>query len=219
MDHLTPEPGGLQHVRLVHADNSAGALLCGGHGNPGNALNLHDRISLRVIGLRAERAVSSAAFTEVDTAGQLPDDQQVKSVFHRVRVEKALADQGGIELGRTEIGVKPHGLPDAEEAFFRANLSRQIVPFRSADSTQQNGICSQTPVQRFLRQGDARFINGDSAQQIFSEAERMPVFLSNLLQDLNGTVDDFRPDAISLEKRNGKVHACPSLFAFCLSRR
>src|SRR5256885_17236801 len=90
-DRLTPEAGGLHHVRLVDRRQATLSLAGGLEGDAGNPLDLLDRVRAVVMGT----VPIAAGIAEVDAARQLADDEQVRSLDalapQRAGVEQRLA--------------------------------------------------------------------------------------------------------------------------------
>jgi hypothetical protein len=84
----------------------------------------------------------AARLAEVDVAGQLADDQDVQA-GNDLRLQCRGIGQFRVENGRAQVGEQVQILADAEQAALRAFFTRQAVPLRATDRTEQTASASR----------------------------------------------------------------------------
>jgi hypothetical protein len=84
----------------------------------------------------------AARLAEVDVAGQLADDQDVQA-GNDLRLQRRGIGQFRVENGRAQVGEQVQILADAEQAALRALFTRQAVPLRPTDRTEQTASASR----------------------------------------------------------------------------
>ena len=194
VDHLAPEPRGLEHVGLVDRGDArlaAGALgaaagrLEGGAGDP---LDFVDRVLAGVVG----GVAVAAAVAEVDAAGQLADDEQV-GAGDPLLAQRAGADQGRAGPDRAQVGVEAHALAQAEQALLGARrVGVGGVPFGAADGAEQDRVGGPAGLQHLVGEGGAVGVDRAAADQALVELE-----LAQRLQQLPRGGDDLGADPVA----------------------
>ena len=218
MDHLSPKAGAFQHVCLVNADHLLVSLHCGVKGGNGNALDLVNAVRLGIVCFFAVFSLTVASFTEINTARQLSDDQQVKALLHQIGAQRAGILQNRIELCRTQIGVKLHCRADAQKRLFGAQVAGQSVPFGAAHRTKQNAVGCKTPRNGLLGQRGAGSVDGASADEIRGKVEGVTVFFTHCLKHSDGAFHNLGSDTVALEQCNIVIHNKFSPFALVFMR-
>ena len=90
-------------------------------------------------------------------------------------------------------------MPTHRQPFFRAAGRLDRVPLRAADRTEQHAVACQTAVYGFLWKRNASCIDCTAANQIRGASKGMVKLFTDFLQNSNGTIYDFRANAIALE--------------------
>ena len=206
MYDFPPEPGGLQHIGLVHTHHLLPALPGGGQGGAGDPLDFHNGVTLRVICLRAESAGPSAALAEVDAAGEFAHDQQIETVGNQIGPEQALVGQRRVELCRAQIGVKPHCLANTEQTSFRPDVGRESIPLRPAYRPEQDGVGCKAAIDRLPRQRGAGSVDCRPTEQIFRKAELKSAEVGRPHQNGNGAFNDLGADPVPLQQSDFVFH-------------
>ncbi len=81
----------------------------------------------------------AARLTEINVAGKLAHDHQIKAGYD-FRFQGRGRGQFGVEQCRTQIGKQIELLADAQEAALRAHIARQTVILPVTHGTQQHRI-------------------------------------------------------------------------------
>ena len=81
---FSPKARSFKYVCLVDGNYIFATLHCGFKRNARNSFNFHNTVSLGIICLGAVFALTSTALTEVDTAGKLAHDNEVKAALDDV---------------------------------------------------------------------------------------------------------------------------------------
>src|SRR6185436_4782857 len=186
-------PRSLEHVGLVDRGDAGLAARAGGpaprglEADPGDALDLGDRVLAGVVG----GVAIAAGVAEVDAAGQLADDEQVGSDDH-VGAQRTGADQRRAWPHRPQVRVEAHPLAQAEQTLLGAGRIRvRRVPFGTADRTEQYRVGAAAGLQH--RVGERRTVGVDraAAHQLLAELE-----LAQRFEQSPGRSDDLGPDPI-----------------------
>ena len=203
MHHFSPQTGAFQYVCLVDGDDILVPLLSGFKGNLCNPFDFHTAIAFGIIGFFAILAGSSAPFAKVDTASQFPNHHDIKALGNNIFPQRAVTLQSRIEFRRTQVGKQSQSLPNAEQSLFRTQMWRHGIPLGmtncTANRTEEHAVACQTAVYGFLWQRNASCINCTAANQIRGASKGMVKLFTDFLQNSNGTIDDFRANAIALE--------------------
>ena len=137
-----------------------------------------------------------AAFAEVDAAGQFTQDQNIHA-GDPFRFQGRVRGHGSGNFDGAEVGEQAEAFAQTEDRFFRADLWRDIVPFRAADSAEQHGVGDFGRRDGGFRQGNAVFVDGGTAGQM----RRADAFhirpRGGGMQDRNRRRGDFRADAVA----------------------
>lgn len=96
--------------------------------------------------------------------GQLTHNHQVRA-FQYFRLQGGCILQAVKHIGRTQIGEQAQRFTDTEKSCFRTKLLRIVIPLRSADSPQQDGICTAADFQRIFRKRRSPLVNGNPSKQ------------------------------------------------------
>ena len=193
VDHLAPEPRGLEHVGLVDRGDAGRAAVRGAapgglEGDAGDPLDLGDRVLAGVVG----GVAVAAGVAEVDAAGQLADDEQV-GAGDPLLAQRAGADQRRARPHRAQVGVQAHPLAQAEQALLgarRVGVGR--VPFRAADGAEQDRVGGAAGVEDLVGEGDAVRVDRGAADQALVELE-----LAERLEQPPGGGDDLGADPVA----------------------
>ena len=81
---LPPHTGGLQGVGLVDAGHAAAPGAGDLKGTAGHPLYLEGAVALHVVALDAVLSLTGPLLSEIDAAGQVPDQHQVHSLVHHL---------------------------------------------------------------------------------------------------------------------------------------
>ena len=168
LDGLAPEPGGLEHVRLVHRGHLGGARCAaragagGVEGDPGDPLDLLDRVGAVVVG-----AVAVAPrVAEVDAAGELAHDQQVGALDplapQRAGVEQRLAGPH-----RAQVGEQAQALAQAQQPLLGPRrVGVGGLPLRAADRAEQDRVGLAAGLEHLVGQRRAVGVDRGAADRV-----------------------------------------------------
>ena len=108
--------------------------------------------------------------------------------------------EGGEAHARAEVGEEAEVFAQWEEgAAFGLDVGRELFPFRSADRPEEDGIRLFTGLQRFGWQRVTGGIDRRTADKVFAALDRETEFCLNGIENADGSVHDFRADAVPCE--------------------
>ena len=111
-DGLAPQAGGLQNVRLVHAQEATPALVGRLEADTGDSGDLALGVNA---GVHGSVAMPAFRLAEIQAASQFADDEDVKAAFHEVCSQGAGRRQAGVQDTGAQVGIKAHLLPQGEQ--------------------------------------------------------------------------------------------------------
>ncbi|MNC54470.1 hypothetical protein D3C75_1039550 [compost metagenome] len=129
-----------------------------------NALYFRYIIHTCIHGFFTEFALTAQLVSEINAACQLAHHHEIRA-FQYFRLQRRSILQTVKNDSRTQVGEQSQRFADAKQPGFRTQLFGIVVPFRSADRTQQHGIRTAADLQRILRKRCSPFINGNTAKQ------------------------------------------------------
>ena len=172
-DGLAPEQARLHHIGLLHAGDVVPALARQLERHARDALDLARGIALGVEPalLAVGQRLDAARLAEIDAAGALAHDHQVKAAHH-VGLQRRGIDQR-IEHDRgPQIGEQVEFLAQPQDRQLRAKLESKLLPFRSTDRAEQDGIGILRLLHRLVGDRRAARIDRGAAHQIVRDVER-----------------------------------------------
>src|SRR5262249_36409212 len=146
-------------------------------GHSGNALDFSHRVHTEIRSLSRRAAL----FTEVDTARQLADKNQINTLQH-LCLEGGSVDQTTMQLDRAEIGIDAQFLTQPEQPLLGSNLGIRCRPLGATNGAQQHSICPEAGLQRGGGQGIAERIDGSTTERQSIQLELMAVRATNSFQ-------------------------------------
>ncbi len=140
VDDLQPQLRNLEDVGLVHMGQMFAANASGLETHPGDALDLVLVVNHRIARAHGIRVfVDAARFAEVETAGELPQDQHVDPLDH-LRAQGGRGHQGREDRRRPQVREQAELLAHLEQAALRPLGYGQVVPARSAHRTEEDRL-------------------------------------------------------------------------------
>jgi len=112
--HLAPQPGSLEHVRLVDRRQPAAARLRKPRCDADDARDLVLAVGAVVLG----PGRLAALLAEVDSARQLADDQHVHPAQHR-RLQRRRRNDARVRRGRPQVREHAERAPQLEQSLLR----------------------------------------------------------------------------------------------------
>ena len=215
--HLTPQPGGGEHIGLVHRGHLARAQFGAFKGPPGDALDFMHAVAHLVHGRVSVLAAEAAA--EIHVPGELAHHQHVQAVLYQFAFQRGGRLERGEQPGRAQVGVQPQGRADAQESGLGPLFYREIFPFGPAHRAQEHRVGPQAIVHRLLGQGLAGFVDGRAPDQTGLDAEFVAKLRARRGQHLERLGHDLRANAVARKNGNLKFHTfSPPPVAGSLSR-
>src|SRR5690606_25581466 len=101
---------------------------------------------------------------KVNATSQFADNQNIQTGNH-FRLQRRRRGQLRIQNGRAQVGKQFQVGAQTQQSFLRTLSHRQAVPFRTTDSTQQDGIGVTGLFQSFVRQRNVCCIDSSTAHQ------------------------------------------------------
>ena len=167
-------------------------------GHPADPLDFIGGVDLCINGLLAavREGGNAAWFTEIDTAGQFANDHQVEAG------DQFFLQAGGLcqcrQAGRrAKIGEQVHFLAEFQQARFRTQVAFDIIPFCTANSTEQYRIDRERSFQRLVSQRGAIFVIGCPTNLVFADVEGDMAAFVHPFDDTPYFSHHFRADAIT----------------------
>ena len=192
-DGLAPQAAGFQHIGLVDRGETAAPQAGLFEGDAGDAGDLRAAVGAGVGGL----AVRALAQAEIDAAGQLAHDQQVRPRYE-VGSQRGLVRQRGVHAGRSQIGIDAERLAQGQKAGFGARGG--LVPFGSAHCAEEDRVGGLAGGQGLVGQGFARTVR-------LLELHREAGQGGSPFDDGAGDAGDFRADPVTGQKDDAIGHA------------
>ena len=177
----------------------------------GYPLHLKFAVTFHIVAFPTTGALPGALFAKVDTADEIPHQQQVQSAVQHLVFQRGIFPQVGVELGRAQVAEQIKATAQGGQAAFRALGPGKVVPLGPAGRTKQNGITFPAELQCFRLDGHAVGINAAAAYQALHLMELMPVNLADLIQRTNRFPDDIYADAVAGDHSNFILHDDSSL--------
>ena len=208
---LSPQAGGVEHVRLVDGSDLLSPAARHFKGDLSDARHFLHGVLLGVPGVFAHFRVNAAApLAEVDAADEFAHDDEVHAPVRDVLAQGGSARQGGEEAGGAHVGVEPHRLADAQKSRLGTFVAGQRVDERvvhlRAHRAEQHGVGGEALFHRLRGQRFARFPNGASAHQAVLELKFMAVQRSDLLHRFHGGIGDLGADAVACQYNDMFLH-------------
>ena len=154
---------------------------------------------LRLVHHRVEAGIPLLLFrlSEVYPSRQLPDCQQVDPFCDPFLLQGREAGDGRVDSDGPQIGVESHAPPQSQKAApLRTLFRRQSVPFRPADTAEQDRIGAFTDLEGIFRKGRTGLIQSCSADETGGEFEADFVLCPTPLQYGDCRIHDFRTDPV-----------------------
>ena len=184
---LAPEHTGFHYVVLFDRAHSIAALLGKIERDTADTADFLGRVDLRVhaAALAICQGLDAAGLAEIDATGQFADEQDIepgdKFALQAGRIGKRIeADRG------TQVSEQVHVLAQPQQAGFRAHVIADIIPLRTADSTEQHGIGINRNVHGFVGNRFAMRFVGRTADQVFGDVKR---YRTALVHPVDQTAD------------------------------
>ena len=201
LHHFPPQPGGVQHIGLVHAGDLLPALPGDVKALDGDAADFVLIIGQGVDGLAHAVLFNGFPFTEIQSAGQLPHNQHVETRFTDFLLQGTGCRQLVIEHRGPQIREQIQGLADSQKPCLRAQVGGKLVPggFRgvSADGAHQHGVRCLCLRHGLLRQRDAVHVDGSPSHEDILKDHPVPISFRHLLQYFLRFSNNLRPDAVA----------------------
>ena len=202
-DDFPPQPGGVQHVGLVHGRDAVAARARHLKRHMGQTADFVFRVGHNVRRFLFAVHFLRGVIAKVDAAGQFPDHHKVNALIRNVFAQGTGGGQRRKYPCRADIGVQPHSLAQHQQSPFRTVGGRLVVPLRAAYRAQQHTVRAQAGLQTLFRQGNAEQINRVAAHRRVHIGERMAEFGGHGVQHAQRFRHDFRPDAVAFDHGNG----------------
>ena len=123
-------------------------------------------------------------FTKVDTADQFPDDDKINALIYNGLLQRRSICQLGPDLCGAIVGVNAHTCSESKQTLFGTHSTGHIVPFRTANRTQQYTVRCKALLKLCFRQWIAIFVNGTAAHIYIGVCKGVSVKLCNLVQHI-----------------------------------
>ena len=203
---LAPETRGFQHVFLVHATETAGALARRLKAGPRNALHFWRAVLHGVEALieTFSRFASSTRFAKVDVPGELPENQDIQT-SNDLGLERRRCCQFFIGQRGPQISEQLQVLANPQNAALRSQFARKLVVLGAAHGPHENGIRFTRCLLGRLRIRRTLLINGDAAEQAVTPFDFLTTG-AQYFQHTLGLGQDFGADTITGENQNFLVH-------------
>ena len=165
-----PQPGHLEHVRLVYRRQPAPPGAGGVGRHPDDPLDLAGRVHHRGEGLGP--VGTHPGRPEVDPAGQLAHEQDIHS-GHLLRSQRRRRHQLRMHLHRSQVGVQPELGTQRQQPGLWAGRRGRVVPAGTTDGPQKHGVGSPARLECLRRERLAVVVDGIAPDG--PDVEREPV--------------------------------------------
>src|SRR6185437_2241550 len=187
-DRVAPKHGGGEDVGLVHAGDAAIAAFGALEGEAGDTLDFGGGVDGGIASEALGGFLAQLVFTEIDVAGQFADNFEV-----------AAFDALGAHADGAQINEQAELLAQGEEAAFRTNVERELVPGWAADGAEKDRVRRAAAREGLRGERHAAAVNRLAAEGQLAEVEGVAERGGAILQDLNGGAGDLGADAVARE--------------------
>ena len=140
---------------------------------------------------------------EIDAAGKFAHAQHVETISDEFLFHRRGVGEGRQADTRTEVGEKAEMLAQRQQrTALRLDVRREVLPFRSADRAEENGVRLFRGGYRFRRQRVARGIDRRAADEVLRAGNREAEFGFHGVENADGLGHDFGANAVSGEDRD-----------------
>ena len=164
LSYFTPQTRRSQYICFIYRYNLFITFASCFHSNVHDALYFVTAISFFIPSkLVSTFTLCLFAFTEVNTASQLTNDNEIY-ILNEFLFKWGILLQRWIDFYRTQVTEQTKLLTKTEDCFFRTDSRIYIIPFRTAYSTKQYSISCFTSLNRILSQRHTICINRRTAR-------------------------------------------------------
>src|SRR6185437_78598 len=197
-DRVAPKHGGGEDVGLVHAGDAAIAAFGALEGEAGDTLYFGGGVDGGIASEALGGFLAQLVFTEIDVAGQFADNFEV-AAFDALGAQRRDALQRGAHADGAQINEQAELLAQGEEAAFRTNVERELVPGWAADGAEKDRVRRAAAREGLRGERHAAAVNRLAAEGQLAEVEGVAERGGAILQDLNGGAGDLGADAVARE--------------------
>ena len=209
---FAPQAGGIEHVGLVDAAQAAVSLASHIEADAGNALDFGYAVHLRIVGRLCPVHLLCAALAEIDAAGQLAHDHQIKRGADDVGADGRSAAQRLKNDGGAQVREQPERLANAQKPCFGPLAAGQHIPLGAAHRAEQDCVRRLAGIYGLLRQGGPRRVDRAAAQQRGGIFHGKAEFFGGAAEHPLCLLYNFRPDSVPFEYGDPIfLHLCSSL--------
>ena len=98
---------------------------------------------------------------------------------------------------RAQVAVQAQSLADTKQAFLRVDVRGNIIPFWSADSTEQHSVSSLSAGDGCFRQGNAGCVDCAAADELLVIFNFKAVFFGSSVENLYSCINYFYTNAVT----------------------
>ena len=98
---------------------------------------------------------------------------------------------------RAQVAVQAQSLADTKQAFFRTDIRSNIIPFRSADSTEQYSVSSLSAGDGCFRQRNAGCVDCTAADELLVIFNFKTEFFGSSVENLYRCINNFYTNAVT----------------------
>ena len=161
---FTPQTRRSQYICFIYGYNLFVTFASCFHSNVHNALYFVTAVCFFIPSkLISAFALCLFAFTEINTASQLTNDNEIY-ILNEFLFKGRILLQRWIDFYRTQVTEQTKLLAKTEDCFLRTDRRIYIIPFRTAYSTKQYSISSFTSLNSILSQRHTICINRRTAR-------------------------------------------------------
>ena len=195
---LAPETGGFEDVGLVDRRDLLAATAREHEGETHDTADFNISVDQRIDRLFAAlwRRAAALGLTEVETAGQLADDNKVHT-GHAFRLERGKFGECRDGFDWAKIRVEAKTFADSKQALLRTHFRLGIIPLRAADGTEQHSVGRFARDQGRIRHRAARGIDRASAEQMRGIFKLMAKESRHGIKHEARFIHHFRTDAVT----------------------
>ena len=100
-----------------------------------------------------------SSLSEIDAAREFANNQNVQAVANDFIFERTSVFELLKHNSRSQVCEHLHSAAKPQKSFFRSEVRRQIVPFRSADCAEKDCVAVKTDVELVFRKRFAKLID------------------------------------------------------------
>ena len=199
-----PQLRRLQHVGLVDGGQVLPSLARGVEGHARDPIDLANRVPHRIECL-AGLSIDLARLAEVEPAGQLPHDQQIRTA-RDLGLERAGLLEPRPDARRPQVGEYAEAFANGEQPAFGALLRRQVIERRIADRAKQR--CRHRPARRecLRRERGLAGAKRRPTHQLRGGLDGVAEAAGDRVQHVAGRGNDFRANPVTGNQSDIEFH-------------